>query len=98
MYHSYGFIPPERPGWTRMHAFLLIMGGFALFDSNRNYQRILDHEDIDKLYTEGRIDWPSISENEIKDRSKADIFSKSIVLIQTTWFTIQCISRLATKI
>lgn len=33
------------------------------------------------------------SEEEIKDRSKADSFSKIVVLVQTLWFVMQCIAR-----
>lgn len=33
------------------------------------------------------------SEEEIKDRSKADSLSKLIVLVQTLWFVMQCIAR-----
>ena len=34
-----------------------------------------------------------ISEEDIKDRSKGDILSKSIAILQTTWFIFQCVAR-----
>jgi len=34
-----------------------------------------------------------ISEEDIKDRSKGDILSKLIAILQTTWFILQCIAR-----
>jgi hypothetical protein len=46
-----------------------------------------------KLFPEVKISWPSITEEEIQDRSKGDYLSKGIVLIQTTWFVVHCIVR-----
>lgn len=39
---------------------------------------------------------PDISEEDIKDKSKADGLTKTIVCIQATWFIVQCIVRLTT--
>ena len=73
------------------------MGGFALHDaSDKSFLRVLDETTLKEL--EGEIEWPTITEKEIQDRSKADIFSKGIVLLQTTWFIIQCVSRFTTKL
>ena len=47
------------------------------------------------LLREGKIAFPSITEEEIKDRSKADGLAKGILVLQTTWFIAQCISRTA---
>ena len=33
------------------------------------------------------------TEEEIKDRGKSDWLAKSLVLLQTSWFVIQCIAR-----
>jgi len=35
----------------------------------------------------------STTEAQIKDKSKADRFSKVITIVQTSWFFIQCIAR-----
>ncbi|ESK86847.1 hypothetical protein Moror_3460 [Moniliophthora roreri MCA 2997] len=35
----------------------------------------------------------SITEEEIQDRSHADVLSKTIAIVQTTWFILQCIAR-----
>ena len=35
----------------------------------------------------------NISEEEIKDRGKADVLAKGLALLQTSWFILQCISR-----
>ena len=45
------------------------------------------------LLQEGKIAFPSITEAEIEDRSKADGLAKGIAVLQTTWFIAQCISR-----
>jgi len=74
------------------------MGGFALYDSDKSFLRVLDESTLKELNEAGEIEWPTITKKEIQDRSKADIFSKGIVLLQTTWFIVQCISRFATKL
>ena len=74
------------------------MGGFSLHDADRSFLRVLTKSTLEELYAEGKIEWPAISEKEIHDRSKADIFSKGIVLFQTTWFIVHCVSRFATKL
>jgi len=74
------------------------MGGFALHDVDKSFLRVLDEKTLKELDEAGEIEWPTITKKEIQDRSKADIFSKGIVLMQTTWFIVQCISRFATKL
>ena len=39
------------------------------------------------------VDLPKITQKEIKDRSKGDILSKSLTVMQVGWFVIQCIVR-----
>jgi hypothetical protein len=36
---------------------------------------------------------PRITEEDIKDRSKGDAISKTFILLQTTWFVLQCVVR-----
>ncbi|EGO57533.1 hypothetical protein NEUTE1DRAFT_129457 [Neurospora tetrasperma FGSC 2508] len=38
---------------------------------------------------------PDLSENRIKDKSKASAFAKTLVCIQASWFCIQCLTRFA---
>ena len=45
------------------------------------------------LLQEGKIAFPTITEEEIEDRSKADGLAKGIAVLQTTWFIAQCLSR-----
>jgi hypothetical protein len=68
------------------------MGGFILHERGKAVQ-ILEARDLEELSEAGKIDWPTITEEEIADRSKGDYLSKTIVLFQTTWFIGQCIAR-----
>jgi len=78
--------------WTRAHSFFLIMGGFTLHEGGRPV-RVLEAKDLEELSEAGKIEWPTITKEEIADRSKGDYLSKTIVLFQTTWFVGQCIIR-----
>ena len=68
------------------------MGGFVLFDNNGPV-RTLDPDELQSLAQDGDIDFPCITENEIRDKSKGDVLSKGLVVIQTGWFILQCIAR-----
>ena len=54
---------------------------------------VLALERFSELLTAKKIDFPTITEEEIEDRSKSDGFSKTIALGQTLWFVSQCIAR-----
>ena len=56
---------------------------------------VLSPKRFSKLLTAGKIEFPNVTAEEIKDRSKADGFSKTIALGQTLWFVAQCIARRA---
>jgi len=82
----------NHTGWTRTHAFFLIMGGFTLHEGGKPV-RIMEARDLEELWEAGKIKWPTVTKEEIEDRSKGDYLSKTIVLFQTTWFVGQCIAR-----
>ena len=63
------------------------MSGFTLYAQEKPLQ-VLDWRDLEALVRAGRIDWPDIKEEEIKDKSKDDYLSKSIVVLQSTWFIV----------
>jgi hypothetical protein len=79
--------------WTRTHGFFVSMGGFILCDGDGNMIQTLSIERLEALVSEGKIRWPCISVDEIKDRSKRDVLSKGFAVLQTTWFITQCIAR-----
>ncbi|KAF8515238.1 hypothetical protein BU17DRAFT_51927 [Hysterangium stoloniferum] len=80
--------------WTVAHGHFIQMGGFMLFDK-QGAKGTLSPERFAELLGEGKIEFPAISEEEIQDRSKGDPLSKSLVIVQTSWFIIQCIARKA---
>ena len=85
-------------GWTMAHGFFIGMGGFTLHDQTGTAVQILEWEELEKLYNEGKVAWPSITEEEIRDKSKGDYLSKGIVLVQMSWFIIQFILRIAYRL
>ena len=54
---------------------------------------VLSPKRFSELLTTGKIEFPTITVEEIEDRSKADGFSKTIAFGQTLWFVAQCLAR-----
>ncbi|KAF8057002.1 hypothetical protein FPV67DRAFT_1728972 [Lyophyllum atratum] len=79
-------------GWTKTHGYFLQMGGFALYEGEIR-KKVLSAADLEELFTEGQVAFPTTTEEEIVDRSKGDGLSKTIAICQTTWFVAQCIAR-----
>ena len=80
------------------------MGGFHLFkrssEEKSGTQSISQEDDypLHPLLVENLVDddiytFTMPTEAEIKDRGKSDWLAKSVVLLQTSWFVIQCIAR-----
>ncbi|KAG1768014.1 hypothetical protein EV702DRAFT_979715 [Suillus placidus] len=81
-------------GWTVTHGFFALMGGFVLCVDNE-LQATLTPEQLLQFVREGSVDIPSITEAEIKDRSKGDGLSKCVAILQLVWFVVQLIARYA---
>ena len=64
-----------------------------LYNEKGDAIEVLQMPMLQALEKEKRIVWPNITEDEIKDRSKGDDFSKAFAVVQTTWFVTQCIAR-----
>ena len=85
------------------HGHLVVMGGISTVDPSVEddgqvdpRSPVLTFERYTKTVKEReRLDRKlrKISEGDIKDRSKGDILSKLIAILQTTWFILQCIAR-----
>ena len=86
------------------HGFFMIMGGFHLFqhsaEETSNDQSISQDdqplhplEESDLWNCDGYESFILPTEEEIKDRGKSDWLAKSLVLLQTSWFVMQCIAR-----
>ncbi|KAF5309882.1 hypothetical protein D9619_010566 [Psilocybe cf. subviscida] len=78
--------------WTTTHGFFVQMGGFILYE-NEYPKEVLDYDRLKELLRDKAIDQPTVTERDLQDRSKGDAISKAIILLQTTWFVIQCIGR-----
>ncbi|KIK64275.1 hypothetical protein GYMLUDRAFT_162048 [Collybiopsis luxurians FD-317 M1] len=79
--------------WTMTHGMFLAMGGFMLTDASGKCLQVLQVKQLSLLLPKDAITLPHISESEIMDKSKGDALAKTLVLIQTTWFIAQVISR-----
>ncbi|KAF8588771.1 hypothetical protein K439DRAFT_1629357 [Ramaria rubella] len=85
-------IAKQHRGWSQTHGFFALMGGFILVQDG-HAPFALELDEIEQMSDDGHIDFPNITEKEIKDKSKGDGLSKAFVLIQTTWFAFQCVAR-----
>ena len=85
------------------HGFFIVMGGFHLFrhgSEESDSQRRKSQEDDDPLHpllandlTRDDISFTMPTLAEIEDKGKSDWLAKSLVLLQTSWFVMQCIAR-----
>ena len=92
--------------WSMTHGFFIIMGGFHLFERSSketgNDNRGVPQEDDKPLHPlqasdlarfDGYSEFSMPTEAEIKDKGKSDWLAKTLVLLQTSWFVMQCIAR-----
>ena len=93
----------ERPKWTIVHGFYAVMGGFSIdvegastspFLPNDRTRAALTPEGIRFLLQHEPDFLPSITEEDILDKSKADWLKKILVCVQASWFGVNCITRL----
>ena len=63
------------------------MGGFV------DGAELLSLEDIERLVRNEEIEYPIATREEIQDKSKGDAVTKALVVLQTTWFLLQCAAR-----
>jgi hypothetical protein len=68
------------------------MGGFMEYEGNRPI-RVLLPKELASYSLSGNGDFPRIAKMEIQDKSKGDFISKAVVILQTSWFVLQCIAR-----
>ncbi|KAF9473626.1 hypothetical protein BDN70DRAFT_964179 [Pholiota conissans] len=92
---------PNGPKWTAAHGFFLQMGGFMLSDHGKPIHTLFDGsrqeipEDKRLIYNIQRqlVEPPQVTAEDIGDRSKGNAISKTVIILQTTWFVGQCIAR-----
>jgi hypothetical protein len=78
--------------WTLHHAFFADMGGFVLHPRESQFFPI-NAKHLHYLVTKGYVGMASVTCKGIKDRTKADSFTKFVTIIQTSWFLLQVLSR-----
>ena len=97
--HSDPFLDRQ---WSMTHGFFIIMGGFHLFEHGSKDDRGKSPENDKPLHPLKASDLQECdsyessiipTEAEIQDRGKSDWLAKSLVLLQTSWFVMQCIAR-----
>ncbi|KAG2030719.1 hypothetical protein BDR03DRAFT_905781 [Suillus americanus] len=81
-------------GWTLTHGFFAWMGGFMLYIDGKP-RATLTPDELLQFVREGSVDMPVITEVDIEDRSKDDVLSKLVAILQLVWFIIQLIARYA---
>ncbi|KAG2130718.1 hypothetical protein DEU56DRAFT_465435 [Suillus clintonianus] len=79
-------------GWTMTHGFLAWMGGFLLY-VNGMPRATLTPDELLRFVHEGSVDMPVITEADIEDRSRGDVLSKGVVILQLVWFVLQLVAR-----
>ncbi|KAG2062826.1 hypothetical protein BDR04DRAFT_1111983 [Suillus decipiens] len=78
--------------WTQTHSFFVLMGGFMLYVDGKPYYT-LKPDDVLKLIREGCIDAPTLTANQIQDKSKGNAVSKGLIILQVAWFVMQLMTR-----
>ncbi|KAJ3566104.1 hypothetical protein NP233_g7218 [Leucocoprinus birnbaumii] len=99
---------PDR-SWGLTHGFLLEMHGLRYFKDSQPFtptddaphpitsmvaRKVMSKAHDGLVSRLSQLSKPAyISEDEINDKSKGDFFTKLVVVIQTTWFIVQCVAR-----
>lgn len=83
--------------WTTRHSFYANMGGFILQPRDSTPFPIHGIHLV-WLVKEGYLTIPEIGEEEIADKSKADLLTKLLVCGQTGWFVVHCLARWKQKL
>ncbi|KAG2070559.1 hypothetical protein BDR04DRAFT_1054001, partial [Suillus decipiens] len=81
-------------GWTVTHGFFAYMGGFVLYIDNKP-QAVLTPAELLQVVCDKSVEMPNVTEADIEDRSKGDLLSKCVAILQLLWFVIQIIARYA---
>lgn len=91
----------EKSRWTLTHGFFLLMNGFMLHNKQGESIEPLTPEILfQAMETKELVQWAllKVSKEEIEDKSKGNLFTKSVILTHTTWFIVKCISRTCSEL
>ncbi|SLM41317.1 Major facilitator superfamily domain, general substrate transporter [Lasallia pustulata] len=78
--------------WTMAHGFYADSGGFVL-QTPDFHPFPVSAKQVWYLVKENYITVPDLTEKEIFDKSKADLFTKTVACLQAAWFLTQCLAR-----
>ncbi|KAG1821057.1 uncharacterized protein BJ212DRAFT_1265612 [Suillus subaureus] len=78
--------------WTQEHSLFVLMGGFMLYVDGKPYHT-LQPDEVLKLIRAECIDAPTLTANQIRDKSKGNVISKGLIMLQVAWFVMQLITR-----
>ncbi|KAG2143003.1 hypothetical protein DEU56DRAFT_884522 [Suillus clintonianus] len=92
LFEAYISDQSEDYAWTQTHSFFVLMGGFMLYMNGKPYRTLLPNEVLE-LIRDDCIDAPILTAKEIGDRSKGNVISKGLIILQVAWFILQLISR-----
>lgn len=81
--------------WTIKHCWYCVMGGFTITPPESTKPFVVNGEQLLWLLERGHIEMPSITLDEIKDKSKSDSLLKSMAMLQALWFVVRTIVRAA---
>ncbi|KAK3996556.1 hypothetical protein QBC44DRAFT_304066 [Cladorrhinum sp. PSN332] len=79
--------------WTVVHGFYADMGGFILHSPDMPPFPV-NSRAIHYLVGKNYLVFPKTEERDIRDRSKADKFAKSLAVVQIGWMACQCLARI----
>ena len=88
-------------GWTIRHAFYADMGGFILQSkrcpqSPEGWEKFpVDAKQIHYLLNEGYIEFPEVTQEEIRDKNKVDGVLRVFTVFQIVWFVVNMAGRRA---
>ncbi|KAF2420528.1 hypothetical protein EJ08DRAFT_653807 [Tothia fuscella] len=83
--------------WTETHSFYANMGGIVLVppDSDNCERFPVNSAQLHFLVEGQYIDYPIVSRKTIKDKNKVDWTLRALILLQTLWFSVNCLARIA---
>ncbi|KAH6668786.1 hypothetical protein B0J14DRAFT_150464 [Halenospora varia] len=98
--------PSRKHPWTLVHCHYAVMGGFAFDTSNLEQKIFADHRTRLTLSCNGLLELarqevdllPDISEEFIRDKSKANGVAKALICLQALWFCVETLGRLGQRL
>jgi hypothetical protein len=78
--------------WTESHSWLVVMGGFAIQNSE-GHTRSVGPQSFMDLLSERAVVIPTISEGEMKEKNKGNGFIKAIAALQIIYLAMELLGR-----